>query len=169
MAATLPYEGPFLRLSADYFTDDFSRLFRADYVALSGLVLDWVDSYDSKACDWDRLKTILAPKLTVDYSSIGGPKHKKMAAEDFVAVISGPEMFGDASLGTQHLIGASKWERVDENKVVGHHQMRSTSVRLTGADSGEGKVEADRRVVVMQSYVKADGKWKLAGLKPMSR
>ncbi|KAF0318775.1 conidial pigment biosynthesis scytalone dehydratase arp1 [Colletotrichum asianum] len=153
MAATLPYQ---------------------DYVALSGLVLDWVDSYDSKACvtllhDWNRLKTILAPKLTVDYSSIGGPKHEEMAAEDFVAVISGPEMFGDASLGTQHLIGASKWERIDEDKVIGHHQMRSTSVRLTGANSGEEKVEADRRVVVMQSYVKADGKWKLAGLKPMGR
>ncbi|KAJ0267926.1 hypothetical protein COL940_013897 [Colletotrichum noveboracense] len=91
-----------------------------------------------------------------------------MAAEDFVAVISGPEMFGDASLGTQHLIGASKWERIDEDKVIGHYQMRSTSVRLTGANSGEEKVEADRRVVLMQSYVKADGKWKLAGLKPMA-
>lgn len=92
-----------------------------------------------------------------------------MAAEDFVAAIGGLEMFGDASLGTQHLIGASKWERIDENKVIGHHRMRSTSVRLTGADCGEEKVEADRRVVVMQSYVKADGKWKLAGLKPMGR
>ncbi|KAH0423300.1 scytalone dehydratase [Colletotrichum camelliae] len=92
-----------------------------------------------------------------------------MAAEDFVAVISSPKMFGDASLGTQHLIGASKWERIGEDKVIGHHQMRSTSVRLAGADRKEEKVEVDRRVVVMQSYVKAGGKWKLAGLKPMGR
>lgn len=57
-----------------------SVLIRVDYLVLSKLVFDWADSYDAKVGtrisnttsssiimfqDWDRLRSIIAPTLTV--------------------------------------------------------------------------------------------------------
>ena len=47
-----------------------------------------------------------------------------MPADDFVKLVSGPTVLGDPDLKTQHFIGASKWDRISEDEVVGYHQLR---------------------------------------------
>ena len=47
-----------------------------------------------------------------------------MPADDFVKLVSSPTVLGDPELKTQHFVGASRWERVSEDEVVGYHQLR---------------------------------------------
>ena len=47
-----------------------------------------------------------------------------MPADDFVKLVSGPTVLGDPDLMTQHFVGASKWEQISEDEVVGYHQLR---------------------------------------------
>lgn len=104
--------------------------------------------------------------LQVDYTALGGAKTEAMPAADFVAMVSGPKMFGDASLRTQHLVGASKLEVQSKDKAISHHQVRSRSMR---SEAGQESVQNDRTIVIMHTYIRINGVWKLAGLKPMAR
>ena len=47
-----------------------------------------------------------------------------MPADEFVKLVSSPQVLGDPSLKTQHFVGASKWERISADEVVGYHQLR---------------------------------------------
>ena len=47
-----------------------------------------------------------------------------MPADEFVKLVSGPTVLGDPDLKTQHFVGASRWERVSADEVVGYHQLR---------------------------------------------
>lgn len=78
-------------------------------------------------------------------------------------------MFGNELVLTQHLVGASKWEKVSDSEIHGFHQMRSRTSRVVDIDSGATAVENDRSTVVKHLYVLVDGQWKLGGIKPLLR
>ncbi|KAK1638815.1 Scytalone dehydratase-domain-containing protein [Colletotrichum phormii] len=53
-----------------------------------------------------------------------------MPAEDYVAMMSSKPML-DSPLKTQHLVGASRWEKISDTEVVGHHQLRVPHQKYT--------------------------------------
>ncbi|OAA38477.1 Scytalone dehydratase [Beauveria brongniartii RCEF 3172] len=94
-----------------------------EYLDVTALLFEWGDSYDAK--DWSRLRRIIAPTLYVDYSKIGKGIWETMPADDFIAMVSDADFLGDPCVKTQHLLGASRWERISETEIIGHHQLRA--------------------------------------------
>ncbi|KAF9883868.1 hypothetical protein FE257_002711 [Aspergillus nanangensis] len=138
-----------------------------DFVALQRVVFDWADSYDAK--DWDRLRSIIAPDLTVDYTEIGLSKWSKMPAEEYMQMICSPGFLGDPTIKTQHLVGATWWERVSDTEVIGHHQLRAAHQVYTGPDLQTVKLKGHSHATNVHYYRKINGAWKFAGLKPTVR
>lgn len=99
-----------------------------------------------------------------------------MPSEDFIAMISDNSVLGDPTLRTQHFVGASRWERVSADEVIGHHQLRVPHQRYdkdpTPGAAAPG--EAPARVTLKGHahsanthwYKKVNGVWKFAGLRP---
>ncbi|MCJ1476565.1 centractin- actin- protein of the dynactin complex [Lambiella insularis] len=138
-----------------------------DYLQLTGLMFDWADSYDSK--DWPRLASILAPTLLVDYTAIGKAVWPRMPAADFLAMVSHDDFLGDPCVKTQHLLGATRWQRVDATQVVGHHQLRAAHQVYTDGTLREVKLRGHSHATNEHYYEKVGGVWKFAGLKPTVR
>ena len=107
--------------------------------------------------------------LQVDYTDINGHKWESMPADDFVRIMAQMGFVGDPLVHTQHHIGASKWEKLSEEEVVGHHQLRAAHQRYTSGNPREVEGKGSGHAVVRHFYRKIDGVWKLAGLKPTVR
>ncbi|RDW91804.1 scytalone dehydratase [Coleophoma crateriformis] len=135
-----------------------------DLLGLQAAVYDWADSYDSK--DWDRLRTVIAPTLIVDYRSFLDKMWDAMPAEEFVAMASSPTVLGDPLLKTQHFIGGTKWEKVSDTEVIGWHQLRVPHQRYTDASRKTVAVKGHAHSTNKHWYKKVDGVWKFAGLSP---
>ncbi|OJJ01840.1 hypothetical protein ASPVEDRAFT_83363 [Aspergillus versicolor CBS 583.65] len=138
-----------------------------DFLALQKVVFDWADSYDAK--DWDRLRSIVAPTLTVDYTEIGLRRWDPMAAEDYLEMVTEVGFLGNPTIKTQHLIGATWWEVVSETEVIGHHQLRAAHQVYTSPDLSDVKLKGHSHATNEHYYRKIDGQWKFAGLKPTVR
>jgi len=138
-----------------------------DYLQLTALMFDWADSYDAK--DWSRLSSILATNLLVDYTAIGKSLWPRMPAADFLVMASHDDFLGDPCVKTQHLMGATRWERVSETKVVGHHQLRAAHQVYTDSSLKEVKLRGHSHATNEHYYEKVEGVWKFAGLKPTVR
>ncbi|MCJ1292363.1 centractin- actin- protein of the dynactin complex [Xylographa carneopallida] len=138
-----------------------------DYLQLTALMFDWADSYDAK--DWPRLSSILAPHLLVDYTAIGKSLWPRMPAADFLAMASHDDFLGDPCVKTQHLLGATRWERISATKVVGHHQLRAAHQVYTDASLTEVKLRGHSHATNEHYYEKVGEVWKFAGLKPTVR
>ncbi|KAM4057314.1 scytalone dehydratase [Hirsutella rhossiliensis] len=138
-----------------------------EYLELSNLAFNWGDSYDAK--DWARLKSIIAPTLFVDYTQIGKGKWEAMPAEDFMAMASHDDFLGDPCVKTQHLFGATRWERLSESKFVGHHQLRVAHQVYTAPDFKTVKVRGHGHATNEHYYTKIDGVWKFSGIKSCVR
>lgn len=54
-----------------------------------------------------------------------------MPADEFVAMVSDPKVLGDPRLMTQHFQGASKWEKVSDDEIIGYHQLRVPHQKYT--------------------------------------
>lgn len=54
-----------------------------------------------------------------------------MPADEFVAMASDPKVLGDKTLMTQHFQGASKWEKVSDDEIIGYHQLRVPHQKYT--------------------------------------
>ncbi|MCJ1478061.1 hypothetical protein MMC13_006736 [Lambiella insularis] len=121
-----------------------------DYLAITEVRFEWADSYDNK----------------VDYSIVGHSKIEDMPAEEFVSMMSSPKFLGDPLVRTQHLMGASKYERVSDSEIIGHHQIRAAHQRYTGPDRLTVENRGHGHSFIMHWYRKVDGVWKLAGLCP---
>ncbi|KAF7719056.1 Scytalone dehydratase [Penicillium ucsense] len=135
-----------------------------DYLILSKLVFDWADCYDHK--DWERLRTIIAPTLTVDYTKIGLKRWDDMPAEEYLAMMSHPGFLGDPTVKTQHLLGQTWWEKVSDTEVIGHHQLRAAHQVYTNDGLKDVKLRGHGHAYNEHYYRKVDGVWKFAGLKP---
>ncbi|GAQ06010.1 probable scytalone dehydratase [Aspergillus lentulus] len=138
-----------------------------DYLALKKVLFDWADSYDAK--DWDRLRSIIAPTLTVDYTQIGLRKWSDMSAEDYMAMVTDIDFLGDPTIKTQHLLGESWWEKISDTEVIGHHQLRAAHQVYTDSTLQTVKLKGHGHATNEHYYRKIDGVWKFAGLKPTVR
>ncbi|CAG8979509.1 hypothetical protein HYALB_00004961 [Hymenoscyphus albidus] len=138
-----------------------------DYLELTALMFDWGDSYDAK--DWTRLRSIIAPTLLVDYTDIGKPKWPAMSSEDFMTMITDDGFLGDPCVKTQHLLGATRWVKVSDTEVIGHHQLRAAHQVYEDASLTKVKLRGHSHATNEHYYRKVDGMWKFAGLKPKVR
>jgi scytalone dehydratase len=157
------------------------KLTVTDYLILSKVVFDWADSYDTKVQyspepyqippltiiqDWDRLRSIIAPTLTVDYTKIGMKRWDDMAADDYMSMVMHPGFLGDKTVKTQHLLGQTWWEKISDTEVIGHHQLRAAHQVYETVDLKTVKLRGHGHATNEHYYRKVDGVWKFAGLKP---
>ena len=81
-----------------------------------------------------------------------------MAVTEYLRIVASSDGLGDLDLKTQHLLGATRWERVSETEVIGHHQIQMALQK--GQRSGSSHA-------TYEHYYKRIGEdWKLAGVKP---
>lgn len=92
-----------------------------------------------------------------------------MLADDFVRMISDDGFLGDPLVKTQHLLGATEWERISDTEVIGHHQLRAAHLRFTGPDMQRVDRRGHSHATNEHFYKKVDGVWKFAGLRPTVR
>lgn len=92
-----------------------------------------------------------------------------MPAEEFIAMISDQAVLGSPLLRTQHFIGGSRWEKVSDTEVIGHHQLRVPHQVYTDASLKEVKCKGHAHSYNKHWYRKVDGVWKFAGLAPEIR
>jgi len=134
---------------------------------MRNIAFEWADAYDTK--EWDRLRGIVGPALTLDFRSITGDLHENMTPDEYVAFVSDKALLGDKSIQTQHLLGGAKWEQLDNGEVTAEHQTRVAHQRYTDdslttvLNSGHGQGNAKHW------YRKVDGKWKLVKVEPHLR
>nr|QID98947.1 scytalone dehydratase [Colletotrichum gloeosporioides]QID98948.1 scytalone dehydratase [Colletotrichum gloeosporioides] len=138
-----------------------------DYLGLTACLFEWADSYDSK--DWDRLRKCIAPELRIDYRSFLDKIWEAMPAEEFIAMISDKAVLGNPLLKTQHFIGGTRWEKVSDTEVIGHHQLRVPHQKYTDASRKTVAVKGHAHSYNMHWYKKVNGVWKFAGLNPEIR
>lgn len=119
--------------------------------------------------DWERLRKTVAPSLRVDYRSFLNKLWEDMAADEFVGMVSGPHVLGNPLLKTQHFVGTSKWEKVSDDEIVGHHQMRVAHQRYKDSDLKTVDIKGHSHGSATMWYKRVDGVWKFAGLKPNER
>jgi len=135
-----------------------------DYLGLQYTLFEWADSYDAK--DWNRLSKVIAPTLRIDYRSFLGKLWEAMPAEEYLAMASNPDVLGDPLLMTQHFIGASRWEKVSDDEVIGYHQLRVPHQRWTDATRTAVAIKGHAHSHNTHWYKKVNGVWKFAGLNP---
>lgn len=140
----------------------------------------------TKAQNWDGLRDILAPKLLVshtsqlspnanprphthipqvDYAKVNNAKFVDLPAEKYIEMMSDPLFLGDPLIVSQHLIGATKWEKISDEEVVSHHQSRAAHQRWADEQRSVVAVKGHGHGVVTTFYKKLDGVWKWAGIR----
>ena len=92
-----------------------------------------------------------------------------MPADEFMEMVSSQGFLGDALIHTQHHIGASKWEKLSDEEVIGYHQLRAAHQRYTGPDMQTVENKGHGHAMIKHTYKKVDGEWKFAGLRPTVR
>ena len=135
-----------------------------DYLAIRNIAFEWSESYDTK--DWSRLRKILGPSTSLDFRSLHGDLHENLSPDEYVAILSSTKLLGDARIKTQHFLGASKWERLDDGTVQVDHQIRVAHQRYASEDLVEVVNKGHGHGVTRHLYRKVDGRWKLSGVTP---
>jgi len=135
-----------------------------DFLGVSRAYFEWADSYDSK--DWERLRKIVAPTLRIDYRSFLNKLWEAMPADEFVKMASDPHVLGDPTLKTQHFQGASTYEKVSDDEIIGYHQLRVPHQKYTDKSLTTVAVKGHAHSTNTHWYKKVDGEWKFAGLSP---
>ncbi|KAF5002457.1 hypothetical protein FDECE_10616, partial [Fusarium decemcellulare] len=128
---------------------------------------EWAESYDTK--DWERLRNAVAPELRIDYRSFLNKMWEDMPADQFISMISSAAMLGNPTLKTQHFIGASRFERVSDIEIIGHHQLRVPHQVYKDTSLSEVLVKGHAHSYNKHWYKKVNGQWKFAGLAPELR
>ena len=111
-----------------------------------------------------------SPAQQIDYTHVMGKKFERMPVDEYIAMISDPGFLGDPLLQAQHLVGMSKWEKLDDDFIVGHHQMRAAHMRYTDETRAHEEMRGHSHASNEHYYRRMpDGTWKFAGLKPSIR
>ena len=92
-----------------------------------------------------------------------------MPAEAYIHMISDGGFLGDPLVKTQHLLGATWWERLSDTEVIGHHQLRAAHNRFTDLTFQRVDRRGHGHATNEHFYRKVDGVWKFAGLRPKVR
>ncbi len=96
-------------------------------------------------------------------------KWDAMPADEYIKMVSDPGFLGDPLLKTQHLLGAVRWEKVSDDYIVGHHQLRAGHLRFTDETHSVEEKRGHSHATNELYYRKVSGMWKFAGLKPEVR
>ena len=80
-----------------------------------------------------------------------------MLADDFIAMVSNDDFLGDPCVKTQHLIGATRWERVSEFEVVGRHQLRAANQVYKEPDLKTVTLQGHSHAINEHYYTKVNG------------
>lgn len=110
-------------------------------------------------------KALIKP-LQVDYTGIGLQKWAGMPADDYMAMVQDPNFLGDPCTRTQHLVGATYYERISDTETIGRHQIRAAHQVYAGPDLRKVKFKGHAHASSIHYYRKIDGVWKLSGIKP---
>jgi len=86
-----------------------------------------------------------------------------------MTMVTSDDFLGDPCVKTQHLLGATRWERISDTEVIGHHQLRAAHQVYTDASLKEVKLWGHSHATNEHYYRKVEGVWKFAGLKPTVR
>ena len=113
----------------------------------------------------------------VDYSEVNGHHWPALPAADFVAIMSDMGFVGDPLVHTQHHIGCSKYEKIDDDYVIGHHQLRAAHQRYTDITKrkveskghGHATIKHHYRRIEVGNGEESRKVWKFAGLRPKVR
>jgi scytalone dehydratase len=89
-----------------------------------------------------------------------------MPLDDYIAMCKNQKFLGDPCTMTQHLVGASYFERISETEVIGHHQVRAAHQVYTAPDLKEVRFFGHAQATNLHWYKKIDEVWKIAGLRP---
>ncbi|KAM0233325.1 hypothetical protein ACHAP5_010442 [Fusarium lateritium] len=89
-----------------------------------------------------------------------------MPAQDFISMISSPNLLGDTLIHTQHFIGGSKYESISPTRATGFHQLRAAHQRYSGPDKKTVVATGHGHALIRHTYEKINNEWKLAGIKP---
>lgn len=116
--------------------------------------------------NWEKLATVIAPTLRIDYRSFLNKIWEAMPAEEFVKMASDPTVLGDPLLKTQHFIGGTKWVKTSDTEITGYHQLRVPHQKYTDASQKTVAVKGHAHSYNTHWYKKVDGVWKFAGLDP---
>jgi scytalone dehydratase len=92
-----------------------------------------------------------------------------MPADEYIEMISNPTVLGDPLLKTQHFIGASRWERVCDDEIIGYHQLRVPHQKYTDSSMQTVKLKGHAHGTNKHWYRRIGGIWKFAGLAPIIR
>lgn len=141
-----------------------------EYLGCTAACFEWADSYDSK--DWGRLSKCIAPTLRIDYRSFLDKIWPSMPASEYLTMISDPKVLGNPCLRTQHFVGATRWEKVSDDEIIGYHQLRVPHQVYAGVEDDGTTL---KREVICKGhahstnthwYRRVNGVWKFAGLRP---
>ncbi|RAL16204.1 Scytalone dehydratase [Aspergillus homomorphus CBS 101889] len=135
-----------------------------DITSCQRALFEWADSYDTK--DWERLRKSVAPTLRIDYRSFLDKIWEAMPRDEFILMASDPRFLGNPLLKTQHLVGLSTWEKVAEDRIVGHHQLRVAHQRYTDDTFKEVAVKGHAHGTATMWYTRVEGEWMFAGVCP---
>ena len=92
-----------------------------------------------------------------------------MPADGFLEMAMNPKFLGNKLIKTQHLVGASKWEKTGPNEITGHHQMRVAHQKYSDEALTKVAVKGHAHGTGTIWYRKVDGVWKFAGVQPNIR
>lgn len=101
----------------------------------------------------------------VDYAKVNNAKFVDLPAEKYIEMMSDPLFLGDPLIVSQHLIGATKWEKISDKEIISHHQSRAAHQRWTDDKRNEVAVKGHGHGVVTTLYKQINGKWKWAGIR----
>lgn len=87
-----------------------------------------------------------------------------MPADEYLAMVSKDTVLGDPLLSTQHFVGASRWEKVSDDEIIGYHQLRAAHQRYKDESRKEVVAKGHAHSANTHWYRKVDGVWKFAGL-----
>jgi scytalone dehydratase len=79
-------------------------------------------------------------------------------------MMSDPLFLGDELISSQHLIGATKWEKISDEEIISHHQSRAAHQRFEDVRRKDVAVKGHGHGTVTTFFKKIDGQWKWGGI-----
>lgn len=81
-------------------------------------------------------------------------------------MVSAPNVLGAQTLRTQHFCGATKFQQINDNEILGMHQLWVPHQVYKDDTLSEVKFQGYAHSNNTHWYKKVDGVWKFAGLNP---
>ncbi|KAH7371298.1 hypothetical protein BKA66DRAFT_470091 [Pyrenochaeta sp. MPI-SDFR-AT-0127] len=128
------------------------------------ITFKWALAWDSKSPE--IFAAISAPLIVADYSAFPAVGTiKELSPQEFFEYAFTQDRLGDMRMQTQHLLGSSVFEVVNEHESKGTWQVRAFHVRTF---SNGTQAVWDSSSLLDITYVKLNEEWKFGGLRPHS-